>query len=376
MRYLSLLLVLGTAMAADVAVIEQIVAKVNGDIITRGELDRSRRQLEADMRQRGAQGPQLEEALQERQKNILRDKIDQLLLVQKGKELNVNVDTELAKYMAELQVRSKIGDPEKFQAYVKEQTGMAFEDFKSEAKNGMLTQRVIGQEVQSRINVSRAEIEKYYNEHKDEFMRDDRLFLREILISTEGKDEAGIAAAEKKAKDLAARASKGEKFAELAQANSDAASAPQGGDLGSFTRGQLRKDLEDQLFSKERGFVTDPIKQANGFLILKVEESHKKGLASLEEVENEIREKLFRPLYEPKVREYLTKLRQDAFLEIRDGYMDSGAAPGKVTKWNDPAQLKPETVTKEEVANESRRKRLLWVIPIPGTRTESKSSSR
>jgi hypothetical protein len=75
------------------------------------------------------------------------------------------------------------------------------------------------------------------------------------------------------------------------------------------------------------------------------------------------------------LREYLTKLRMDAFLEIRDGYVDTGAAPGKDTSWKDPAQLKPETVTKEEVAAQTRRRRLLWVIPIPGTTRPAKTTS-
>jgi len=376
MKYLSLLLCLGTAFAADVTVIEQIVAKVNGDIVTRGELERSRRQMEADMKQRGMTAAQIQEALREREKNFLRERIDQLLLVQKGKELDLKVDPDVTKYIAELQLKSKIADPEKFQAFVKEQTGMSYEDFKQETKNSILTQRVVGQEVQGRISVSKAEVEKYYNEHKDEFNRDERVFLRQILISTEGKDAPAIAASEKKAKDIVARARKGEKFYELAQANSDDPTAQQGGDAGSFTKGQLRKEIEEMVFNADRGFVSDPIKQGNGFLILRVDERFKKGLASMDEVEQEIREKLFRPMFEPKMREYLTRLRTDAFLEIRDGYLDTGAAPGKDTRWQDPAQLRPATVTKEEVANKLGHKKLLWAIPVPGTHRPATSSSR
>ncbi len=76
------------------------------------------------------------------------------------------------------------------------------------------------------------------------------------------------------------------------------------------------------------------------------------------------------------VREYLTKLRKDAFLEIKADYIDTGAATGKDTAWVDPAQLKPETVKKEEVASKIHRKRLLWTIPVPGTQTIGTSSSQ
>ena len=97
-------------------------------------------------------------------------------------------------------------------------------------------------------------------------------------------------------------------------------------------------------------------------MIFKLEERHEAGLAPFEEVENEITEKLYIPRMQPKVRDFLTKLREQAFLEIRAGYVDSGAAPGKDTAWKDPAQLKPETTTKEEVAAR-KRKRLLGIIP-------------
>ena len=104
------------------------------------------------------------------------------------------------------------------------------------------------------------------------------------------------------------------------------------------------------------------IKTDNGFVIFKLEERHEAGLAPFEEVENEIMERLYIPRMQPKLKEYLTKLREQAFLEIRPGYVDSGAAPGKDTSWKDPAQLKPETTTKEEVAAR-KRKRLLGIIP-------------
>ena len=107
-----------------------------------------------------------------------------------------------------------------------------------------------------------------------------------------------------------------------------------------------------------------------------MDEKHKAGLAALDEVENEVMNRLFEPRFDPAVRAYLTKLRQDAFLEIREGYVDSGAAPGKDTRWMDPAQLKPQTVSKEEVAMQVRRRRLLWMFPVPGTSTPVTSRSK
>jgi len=161
----------------------------------------------------------------------------------------------------------------------------------------------------------------------------------------------------------------------MARDNSDAVTAQNSGELGAFKRGELNKQIEDVVFAQERGYVTDPIRVPNGFLILRVEERFKEGQASLDDVRDQITERLYMPRMQPAVREYLTRLRQDAFLEIKPGYVDTAAAPGKNTAWQDPAQLKPETVSKEEVANQSRRKRVLGFIPIPGTKQSGTGTS-
>jgi peptidyl-prolyl cis-trans isomerase SurA len=355
------LAVFGCVASAEIKVIEQIVAKVNGDIITRGELERSRQALELELKQQKVPDAKMQEMLKEREADSLKDQIDQLLLVQKAKELSISVDAEITKEMADIQLQNKISDPDKFRQWVQEQSGMSYEDMKQQMKNRALTQRVIRQEVGGRITIPKTELLKYYEEHKNDFVRQEQVFLREILISSVGKTPEQIAAAEKRAKDILARAKKGEKFPELARDTSDADSAKNFGEIGWFKKGDLNPSLQ-YLFKEKKGFITDVIKTDNGFVIFKLEERHEAGLAPFEEVENEITEKLYIPRMQPKVRDFLTKLREQAFLEIRAGYVDSGAAPGKDTAWKDPAQLKPETTTKEEVAAR-KRKRLLGIIP-------------
>src|SRR6202522_1019550 len=361
--------------AADTAVVEEIVAKCNGDIITRGDLDRSRRELMETMRESGLVGEELEKQLTAREKDLLRDRIDQLVLAQKAKDLNINVDTEVTKQLAGIQSDSKLADPEKFQQYIKERAGMSYEDFKQEMKTRFLTQRVIREEVSEKMAVKHEDVEKYYNEHKAEFVRDEQITLQEILISTEGKDAAGMAAAEKKAKDLVSRARKGERFAEMARDNSDSITAKGMGELPPYKKGMLSSNLENAVWNQPKGYISDPIRTDKGFLILRVEDHQKAGQAELADVENRINEVLLAPKLDAAVRDYLTKLRKDAFLEIKADYIDTGAAASKDTAWVDPAQLKPETVKKEEVVSTTRHKRLLWSIPVPGTQTTAVSSS-
>src|SRR5215469_11452806 len=145
--------VVSLALAADVRVVEEIVAKVNGDIITRGQLDQSRQGIVQEARRQGLPSPQLNEIIADQQKNALRNQIDQLLLVQKAKDLNINVDPDVTRRFAQYQSESKITDPDKFHDYVREQTGMSYEDYRDQMKNALLTQRVISDEISTHVNI-------------------------------------------------------------------------------------------------------------------------------------------------------------------------------------------------------------------------------
>jgi len=371
---LALVLALGAPVFGAVEVIEEVVAKVNGDIVTNTDLEKTRREAHADMVKQRMPAEQIQKFMEEHQKDELRNRIDQLLLIQKAKDLDIKVDNDVSKYLANLQKQVNEPDVEKFHEMVHQETGEPFEDFRADISNNLLTERVVRQEVQERLSIDHKEVEQYYAAHKTEFVRDEKVFLREILISTDGKDEAGIAAAKKKADDLVKRARGGERFADLAHENSDAVTREQYGDLGAFKKSELQQSLEDAVWTQPDGYITDPIRVQKGLLILKVEKHQKAGQASLDEAEPEIMDRIYQPKMQPALRAYLTKLRESAFLEIKKGYVDTGAAPGKDTAWMDAAQLRPETTTREEVASQKRHKHLLGV-PIPGTTSGSSSSS-
>jgi len=199
-----------------VDVVEEIVCKVNGDIITHNDLDHDRKQLEQQLRQQNLAGARLQDVVNSKMADLLRDRIDRLLMVQKGKEMDLKIDSDLNKRIAELQRRSGIADPQKFQEWVKEQSGEAYEDYRGDMKNQLLMDSVIQEEIIRKIQFKKEELQAYYEQHKNDFQRQERVFLRNIFVSTAGKDATAQAAAEKKAKDLSARAKKGEKFADLA----------------------------------------------------------------------------------------------------------------------------------------------------------------
>jgi parvulin-like peptidyl-prolyl isomerase len=357
-------------------VVEEIVAKVNGDIITRGELEQQREMLRAKLEQQGVIGDQLNQEVNKEAADGLREKIDSLLLVQKGKELNINVDADVNRRIAGIQSESKIADPEKFHEWIHQQTGQTFEDLKQQYHDGILTQRVIGEEVYRNVVIPRPELEDYYNKHKAEFVRQEIVSLRDILVSTGDNSPAKVAAAEKKAKDLVDRARKGgEKFSDLARQYSDGPTAAQDGELGSFKRGELAAAIENVVFKQNKGYVTDPIRTPAGFEIIRVEEHYQAGQETFDEAQQEIQSKLAEQRVAPKVREYLTQLRQNAFLEIKPGFVDSGAAPGKDTSWRDALQLKPETTTKAAVENQRRFKKFMHVVPYGRTGVKDTSAT-
>lgn len=368
------------ASAADVRIIEEIVAKVNGDIITRGELQHDAQLREQELRGQGVTGTRLQDQLKAADKDSLRDEIDKLLLVQRGKDLNLKVDSDVTKQLLDIQAQYKIVDPDEFRKFLEQQTGVSYEEFKDQMTNRLMQSKVISEEIGSRINIPEADQRKYYEDHKADFVREETVFLSQIVISTEGKNPQQVAAAEKKAADLVQRARKGEKFSDMAKANSDdTETAKGGGELPAFKRseGLLRKEVADVVFKLKRGDVTDPIKIPQGLLILRVDDHYEAGQASFDEVKEEVMQKMAGPLMAPKVRDYLTKLRQDAFLQIKDGFVDSGAAPGKDTRWLDAVELKPQTTTKEEVEEHHKsHKKLLWVIPVATGKEEPAAGTK
>jgi peptidyl-prolyl cis-trans isomerase SurA len=331
------------APAKDDTVVEEIVARVNNSIVTREDLRRSRDQMVQEVRQQ-QQGSDANTVVAEREKNLLRDLIDQQLLVQKGTDLGLSVDTDLVKRLDDLRKEMKadsIDDLEK----MAQQQGVSFEDFKQNMKNNLMTQKVISSEVGGRIQFTREEIQKFYDEHKSEFDLPERVRLAEILIPavppSQAKDEKGnplpapdatpeqIAAAKAKADEAMAKLKSGVKFQEVARLYSSGPTAQDGGDLGYFKRGVLDKTLEDTTFALREGAVTDVIRTRQGFVILRVLEHPPAGVPPLNKVENRIQEVLYYQKIEPALRQYLTKLREDAYIDIKPGYVDTGASPNQ-----------------------------------------------
>ncbi len=304
--------------------VEEIIARVNNEIITRSELDKARASAQEDVEQEckgKCSAEELRSQVEERQKNALRDLIDQSLLVQRGKDMGISVETDVIKRLDQIRIQNSLGSMEDLEKAVSSQ-GLNWEDFKDNIRKGLLTQRVISQEVGSHITVGKEEIAKYYEEHKKDYIRPEQVALREIVVSTEGKKDSELPDLKKKAETALRRVKDGEDFGEIAKRFSDGSTAKQGGFLGVYKRGELSKELEDTVFAMKKNALTDVMDTKQGYLILQVLEHYDEGEQSLSKVEGEITDKIYSERMEPKLREYLKTLREQSYVVIKPGYQD------------------------------------------------------
>ena len=350
-----LLLLAAVATARADTVVEEIIARINNEIVTRSDLERSREQLLAELRQQ--HGQEAERRFAERQKDLLRDLVDQQLLLQKGKDLGITADTETIKRLDELRKQMNLETMEDLEKAAQQQ-GVSFEDFKQNVRNNIITQMVISREVGSKINLTQEEMQKFYEEHKGELTTPEQVRLSEIMVSTEKAedDPAALAAAEQKAQQLLEKIRNGASFEEVAKQSSEATTAPQGGDLGYFRRGMLARQLEEKAFVMKVGEVSDVIRTRQGFLILKVTEHQEAGVPPMKEVEPRIQEAIYVRKLQPALRSYLTKLREEAYIDIKQGYIDSGASPNQ-TK---PVFTTAAQQAEKEQAKKKKKKFLLF----------------
>ena len=270
--------------------------------------------------------------------------IDQSLLVQRAKDMGVSVEPDVIKQLDQIRIENKLPSMEALEEAVSK-SGVNWEDFKNNIRNGLLTKKVISSEVGSHISIPKDEIQKYYDEHKQEFMRPEQVVLRSIEVNTAGKDATEVGDLKKKADTALKRIRDGEDFGEIAKRYSDGATAKQGGYLGQYKRGELAKELEDTVFKMKKGDLTEVLETKQGFLIMQVMEHYDEGEQALAKVQNEIEEKLYSQRMEPALREYLKTLREESYVVIKPGYQD--AAGGSNSEIQEVSATPEVTKTKK-----------------------------
>lgn len=316
---LVLALLLPTVSSAG-RVIERIIARVNNEVVTERQFDQKQAELKAQL-SKDYSGAELEAQYKQQSKNLLRDLIDQDLMVQRAKDLDIKVETDVVKRLDEIRRESHFATQEDLQAAVEKQ-GMVWEDFEDNIRRNLLMREVIGGEVGRHITITEAEKRQYYDAHKQDFSFPEGVHLGEILVSTDDRKPED---AEKRANDALAELKTGARWEEVAKKYSDHASAGDGGDIGFFKEGTLAPALAQAIAKLDDNEISGLIQTKFGYMILKVYERRKQGIAKFEDVEQKISDLLYGQQMEPALREYLRTLRKESYIYLASGYIDTGA---------------------------------------------------
>ena len=328
-------------------IVDEIVARVNDQIITRAEFERAKQSRLQELKQQFPNDWQTRWTSME--KDVLREMVDEQLLLEKGKELGITGETETVKQLNRMRQEMGLASMQDLEEEARKQ-GISFEDYKESIRTRVVTQQVIGQEVGGKLHITNEEVQEFYNQHRKDLEGPEEITLREILVSTQPKpdkseqdkgaqkeaadkpqdkpaqeDPAKVAQAEATAKLIYQQLKNGAKFDELAKKVSDGSTAAQGGPLGTFKKGELVKEFEEKTLALKPGEFTEPIRTKQGYLILKVDAHRSAGVPPLKEVEDNIKQAIYSQKLEPAARAYLNKLREQAYIEVKPGYADTGA---------------------------------------------------
>ncbi len=316
---------------ASSEVIEQILVKVNGEIFTKSDLEqrqiaalrsRNRNVSENDLKN----DEELKKALAEITPQIVVQAVDELLMMQRAKEMNLKLtDERFTEVLTRIRKDNKLEDDTAFQNALK-QEGMTIEDLRHQIEREMMISQVTQQDVMQKIAVTEEETRKYYEEHKADFTTPANVTLREILVnvSTQGANgQQGVNVgldeeAKAKAEAIRQRALKGEDFAKIASAESDAPSKANGGLIGPINKTELAPSLQKVLDGLKVGGISEPIRIAKGWQLIKLEASTQTTTLPYDQAREQVTNKVFLSKRGAEMDKYVKRMREQAIIEWKN----------------------------------------------------------
>jgi parvulin-like peptidyl-prolyl isomerase len=324
----------GQAQAKEI--IERVLVKVNGDIITQSDLEgRQGAVLRAQrVNTQGMTDAQLDKALADITPQLIVEAVDELLLLQRGRELGYKLTDELFKKQLErLKAENKIETEEQFQAALKGEN-LTLAELRLRMEKGAIIGQVQNVEVFGRISVSDTEAKAYFEAHKTEFTTPATMMLREILIAVPtnklgfnvGQDEAAKA----KADALHTRLKAGENFEKAVADASEAASKANGGLVGPISLSDIAPQLRQILEPLKAGDITEVLRTQAGYQIYKVDTLSPVKELPWDQAREEIYGRVGTAKQAAEFAKYLQKVRAQAVIEWKNAELkkmyDQGAA--------------------------------------------------
>jgi peptidyl-prolyl cis-trans isomerase SurA len=324
------------AQEGEMTVVDEVVAQVNDDVITLSMLKRETRERIEALKQNGMTEQQATDEVTKKQAELIATLINEKLLLQKGKELDLASDIEAEVNRRLLQIANEQGITTIEKLYqAMAQSGLKPDEVRSTMRSEMMKQAVLQQEVDRKVylGLTTKEVQDYFNTHPDKFKKPESVKLSEIYLSTNGKDEAAVKA---RAVELVTQIRAGADFKALAAANSERekngerTAQKDGGSVGEFDVPNLREDLVTAIKNVRAGGVTDPIKTPEGYQIIRVDERTPGG-ATPTFNDNRVREAILGERQAKEREAYLQTLRNEAFIKVTDTYKDSVAPLLKIS---------------------------------------------
>lgn len=344
MKFMTTILATGLLLASvavyaqEPELVNEIVARVNADIITLADYLNAKRdfkeELARQMRGANKSEAEIDAEFEQRKAQVLDFMIDDLLLEQKAKELNLDVETEINQQMKQMAADNGLPNVIALENELKKQ-GIDPESARASIRKQLLQRDVINREVLGPIFQQLKEKDKrdFYDSHKDVFTTPGEISISEIFLPLEGHTADEV---DQRARRLVTELRAGKAFVEAVEQNSPAnrASRAQKGSLGTFKQGELKEDVAAAISTLKVGEVTEPIRLQDGFQIIRVDERKPSTLRAFEEAE--VQQYVSRAATMERAEEarkkFLKKLRDDSFIEITKGYVTAQAKPAKADK--------------------------------------------
>ncbi|HXJ91450.1 MAG TPA: peptidyl-prolyl cis-trans isomerase [Terriglobia bacterium] len=302
-------------------IVNRIIARVNNEIVTQRQFEQKQRDLRNELAQHYS-GADLETQYRQKSADMLRSMIDEDLLVQKAKDDDINVETDVVKEMDQIREENHLASLQDLEKAIEAQ-GMIWEDYQDQMRRQLLMQRVIEREVGSRITPTRDVALKYFQDHLKDFASPAGLRLAEIRISTDNRKPEE---ADKRAQDALAELKSGAKWEDVVKKYSDDNTNGPSGDIGFFPEGTLAPVVASAVAKLDVNDYSNVVKTSHGDLILRVLEIRSGGTPKFEEVESRVDEALYQQRIQVDLRNYLARLRCESYVTVAPAFMDSGAA--------------------------------------------------
>ena len=306
--------------AQEVVLLDEIVAKVNDELITMTDLNQELQQLRAGLQQGNPNPQALEQEFQQQKRGVLRTMIQNRLLVQRAEEVGMtsDIDAQVAATLEEMREASGIPDMEVLDQYLRQQ-GSSLARYTETLRERMIIDTLLGQFVYGKITLLTPEIQAYYDEHIDRFTDKAEVELQEILFLKEGKQ---ISALRSRAEEALGKLRSSEAFEDLAREYSEGPSASRGGNIGSFKQGSMAAPIEEVVFRMEEGEVSGIIETDYGLQILRVLSKKEPYKRPVDEVRAEISQELYQIKAEPDLREFMDDVREQSYIYVAPEYRE------------------------------------------------------